>query len=181
MKKDTVVIDVELQRASVRQEGGGQEIKIGKQQFALVEFGAGEEAAAIVEHVEPGEGELGVREPAVGRSVQLPQFADVVALPAAHWRQNFLGRDGMGQIVFERPAADLSAVEFEVMESERFGGHKAVGARRRTVVALVEEVQNGLRPRWGVVAARAAGQPVRTLFLRLGAQVSGGQRVEAAG
>ena len=84
-------------------------------------------------------------------------------------------------MVCERPAADLRTVEFEVMEPECFGGDQAVRAGRRAVEALGEEIQNGLRPRWGVVAARAAGEPVRTLFLRAGAQVSTGQSVEAAG
>jgi len=53
-EKDAVVIDVELQRASVGQESGGEEVEVGEQEFALIEFGAGEEAAAIIEHVEHG-------------------------------------------------------------------------------------------------------------------------------
>lgn len=37
-EKEAVVIDVELERASMRQKGGGQKIKIGEQEFALVNF-----------------------------------------------------------------------------------------------------------------------------------------------
>jgi hypothetical protein len=65
-EENTVIIDVELQRPPVRQEGGGQKVKIRKQEFALVEFGAGEEAAAIVEHVEHGKGDFGAGKPPVG-------------------------------------------------------------------------------------------------------------------
>lgn len=37
-EEDTVVIDVKLERASVGEKGGGQKIKIGKEEFALVNF-----------------------------------------------------------------------------------------------------------------------------------------------
>jgi hypothetical protein len=74
----------------------------------------------------------------------------------------------------------LGAVEFEVVEAERFRGDKAVGARWRAVQAFVEEVQNGLGPGRGVVAAGAAGEPERSMFFSAGAEVSGGERVEAA-
>ena len=180
-EKEAVIINVELQEPSVSQKGGGQEVEAGEQQFAFVEFGAGEEAATVVEHVEHGEGEVRGWEPAVGRGIQLPKFADALALPAAHRRPNFFGRDGVGQMVLERPAADLGAVEFEVVEAERLRGDKAVGARRRAVQPFAEEVQNGLGPRRGVVAAGAAGEPGSSLFFGVGAEASGGQRVEAAG
>ena len=111
----------------------------------------------------------------------MPEFADALALPAAHRRPNFFGRDGVGQMVLESPAADLGAVEFEVVEAERFRGDKAVRARWRAVQAFVEEVQNELGPGRGVVAAGAAGEPERSLFFSAGAEVSGGERVEAAG
>ena len=117
----------------------------------------------------------------MGRGLQLPEFAHALALPAAHRRRNFFGRDGVGQMVLEGPAADLGAVEFEVVEAEGFRGDEAVGAGRRAVQAFVEEVQNGLRPGRSVVAAGAAGEPERSLFYCAGAEVSGGERVEAAG
>ena len=180
-EKEAVIINVELEGPPVGQKGGGQEVEVGQQQFALVEFGAGEEAATVVEHIEHGKGDVRGWEPAVGRGIQLPEFADALALPAAHRGPNFFGRDGVGQMVLEGPAADLGAVELEVVEAEGFGGDKAVGAGRRAVQAFVEEVQNGLGPGRGVVAAGAAGEPERPLFFGAGAEVSGGERVEAAG
>jgi hypothetical protein len=97
------------------QESGGQEVEAGEQQFTLVEFGAGEQATAIIEPIEHGAGALGVRKPAVRRGIQLPEFADLSALPAAHGSPEAFGRDGMGEVVFQGPPADLGAVEFEGM------------------------------------------------------------------
>ena len=129
-EKDTVVIDVDLERTSVGQESDGQKVEVGEQQFTLVKFGAGEEAAAIIEHVEHGKGELGVGKPAVGRGVELPEFADLSALPAAHWSQDAFRRDRMSEVVGEGPPADLSAVECEVVQAERFRRGEAVRTRR---------------------------------------------------
>ena len=64
------------------------------------------------------------------RGVELPEFADLITLPTAHGRQNFFGRDGMGEFVFDGPAADLGAVEFERVQAEGFGSSEAVRTRR---------------------------------------------------
>ena len=64
-EKDGVIIDVDLQRSAVAQESGGQEIEVGQEPFALIEFGADEHAAAIVEHIEHGELDRGVWKPGV--------------------------------------------------------------------------------------------------------------------
>ena len=53
-EKDGVVIDVNLQGSPVVQESGGEEIQVGEQEFAAIDFGTDEEAAAIVEHIEHG-------------------------------------------------------------------------------------------------------------------------------
>jgi len=86
----------------------------------------------------------------------LPEFADGGALPAAH----------------------LSAVELKGVQPERLGSGETVGAGRYVTQSLAQEVQDRLGPGGGVVAARAAGRPVRSLFLRAGAEVGGGQAVE---
>ena len=132
-EKKAVIINVELEGPAVIPEGGGQEVEVGEQQFALVKFGASEQATAIIEHVEHGTGELGMGKPAVRRGVQLPEFTNAVALPTTYRRENSFGRDRMGQMVGQGPAADLSAVEFEVVQAQGFGSHKAVGAWRLAV------------------------------------------------
>jgi len=116
-EKDAVIVDVELQGPAVRAEGGGQKIEVGKQQFSLVDFGTGEQAAAIIEHIEHGKGMFGMWKPTVGRGIQLPELANPVPLPAAHGRPNFYRWNLMGQTVGQGPTAHLGAIEFEAMQA----------------------------------------------------------------
>ena len=113
-------------------------------------------------------------------SVQLPEFADAVALPAAHCGPNFLAWDRVGQVVGQRPAADLGAVEPEVVQAQGCGGGKAVGAGGRTTQPFAQAVQHGLRPGSGVVATGAARDPASAVLVGAGAAVGGGQRVAPA-
>jgi len=71
-EENGVVIDVELERPAVGQECCGEEIQVGKKEFTFIEFGAHEEAAAIVEHVEHREVERTEWEPSVRGGVELP-------------------------------------------------------------------------------------------------------------
>ena len=151
-EKEAVIIHVKLQRAAVRQESGGQKIKAGKQKLALVKLGAGQEAAAIIKQVEHGESDFGMREPAVRRGVELPGFADLGPLPAAHRSQDAFGRDRMSHPVFDGPASNLGAVEFAGRQAQGFGSSEAVGARRRAGSSFFKEVNDRLRPGSGMVA-----------------------------
>ena len=101
-EEDGVIIDVDLQRSAVDQESGGEEIEIGQEEFSAIEFGTDEHAATIVEHVEHRKVQRAGREPAVGRSVQLPEFADLGALPAAYWGVRALGRSRMRMPLLNR-------------------------------------------------------------------------------
>lgn len=129
-KEEAVVIDIKLKGATVSQEGGGKEVKISEQEFAFIEFGAGEQAAAVIEHVEHGESDLAAWEPTMRRSVELPEFADLGALPTTHGCQNSFCRNRVSQVIFNGPAAHLGAVQFEGMEPESFRSGKAVWAGR---------------------------------------------------
>ena len=95
-----------------------------------------------------------MRKPAVRRGVELPEFADLSALPAAYGGPNFFWRDGMGEFVVQRPAADLCAVEFEGVQAEGFGSGEAVRTRRRAGQPFFEQGDDGLRPGGGMVAPR---------------------------
>ena len=178
-EKETVVIDIDLQGAAVGQERGGQEVEVGPQEFPLVKLRAGEEAAANIEQIEHGEGDPGVRKPPVRRGVELPEFADLRALPAAHGGPDFFWRDGMGELVCQCPVADLGAVEFEGVQAEGFGSGEAVRTRRRARQPFFEEFQDGRRPRAGMVATRSAGRPEGLRLLRARGVIDGGQGVEA--
>ncbi len=172
-----VVIHIELERAAVGEEGGGQEIKIGEEEFAFVKFGAGEEPAAIVQPIEPGQGLAATGEPAVGRGVELPAFAELGALPAADGGADVFGRDGVGQFIVDGPPADLGTVEFEVVEAEGFGGGEAVGTRRGAGEPFAEQCQHRWWPGLGVIAAGSARRPERFYFLGAGGVVSGGEGI----
>ena len=117
--------------------------------------------------------------PTVGRGIQLPEFADPVPLPAAHGRPNFYGRNFVSQVVGQSPTANLGAVELEAMQAQRFGSGEAVRAWREAMKSFAQELQNGLRPSRGVIAAGVARHPVRALLLRAGTEVNGGQSVES--
>ena len=84
-EKEAVEIDIDFQGQTIVDEGGGQEIEIGQEEFPFIDFGTGEEAAAIIEHVDHREQSGAVREPLVGRGIQLPEFTDPAALPTFDW------------------------------------------------------------------------------------------------
>ena len=122
-----------------------------------------------------------MRKPPVRRGVELPEFADLGALPAADGGLDFLRREGMGEPVFERPSADLGAVKFEGLQAEGFGSRKAVRTRWRAGQAFLEQVQDGLWPGGGMIAPGSAGRPEPLWLADARGVVSGGQRVKAAG
>jgi len=175
-----VMVDVDLPRSPVAQESGGEEIEVGQEAFPTIEFGTDEHAAAIVEPIEHGKVQRALGEPAMGRSVPLPEFADLGALPAAHRGGRALGRRVMRMIILDRPAADLGTVELEGMQAPGFGGGKAVGARRGAIQPFLEEVGHRLGPSGGVVATRGSRDPQARFLAGAGAQVSGGEGIEAA-
>ena len=73
----SVIIDVDLQRSSVAEKGRRKKIEVGEKEFSIVEFGTNEYSAAIVEHIKHGEIQSGWGKPAMGRSIQLPEFTDL--------------------------------------------------------------------------------------------------------
>jgi hypothetical protein len=85
----------------------------------------------------------------------------------------------VSQFVCDGPTADLCAVEFESVQAQGFGSGEAVGARRLAGEAFLEEIQNRLRPGFGVIAAGVAGRPEMFLFFRTSQKVSGKQNIEA--
>ena len=178
-EKDGVIIDVDLQRSAIDQESGGEEFQVGQEEFSAIEFGTDEHAGTIVEHIEHGKVQGAQREPAMGGSVQLPEFADLGALPATYWGVRAFGRSRMRIPVFNCPAADLCAVELEGVQSEGIGGDEAVRARRGTSQALFKQVGNRLGPSAGVVTTRGARDPQTLLLSRVGAEVIGGECIKA--
>lgn len=116
--------------------------------------------------------------PAVRRGVELPEFADERALPATHGGPDFFRRDGMGEMVFDGPAADLGAVEWEGVEAQGFGSGEAVGTGRGAGQTFFEECHDGEWPGGGVIAAGGSRLPGGLGVADAGGIVGGGQRVE---
>jgi hypothetical protein len=179
-EENGVVIDIELQGPAVGQESSGQEIQVGQKEFSIIEFGPHKKAAAIIEHIEHGKVEGAEREPMMGRGVQLPEFADLRALPAAHRSQRLARGHAMSMAVLQRPVAHLSAIELEVVKAQNFRSGEAVRARRRASQAFAKEIDNGLRPSRGVIAARAARRPGICIFVSASVQITAEQNVEPA-
>ena len=179
-EENGVVIDVDLQRSSIEEKGRGQEIQVGQEQFSIVEFGTHEQSAAVVEHVEHGKVQGGGGKPTMGGSVQLPEFSNPRALPAAHWGVRTFGRHGMGQAVFPGPMSHLSPIQLEAVQAQGFRGREAVRARRGASQTFSEQIGDRLGPLRGVVATRSSGDPELALLGRVGAQVIGRERIKAA-
>ena len=76
--------------------------------------------------------------------------------------------------------AYLSAVELEGIEAHDFGSGEAVRARWRTSQPFFKEVNDGLGPRGGVVAAGTAWGPKVFFFLSASFGESSGQNIEPA-
>jgi len=172
-KKDGVIIDVDLERASVSQEGGGKQIQIGEQEFPSINFRGDKESAAIIEHIDHGQIQRTGRKPAMGRGVQLPEFADLGALPAAHGGSHAFEGGGMLTLIFHRPETNLGAIQLEGMQSQGLGGDKTVGAGRIAKQAFLKKVNDWLGPSCGVVAAGDSWNPNPGFLSGAGEQVIG--------
>jgi len=114
-EEQAVKIDIDFQGQAVFDEGSGEEIQIGHELFPLIDSGASEDAAAVIEHVEHGKEDGRVGEPGVRRGVQLPEFTDPAALPPFDRRRGTVVGLGVGEVVFPGPAANLSPVDFVVV------------------------------------------------------------------
>ena len=178
-EKDGVIIDIKLEGPPVGEEGRREEIQVGEKEFAFIEFGTHEKSAAIVEHVEHREVESTAWEPVVRRGIELPELADLRALPTADRSRRFLSGGAVGMAVLQCPVAHLGAVELEVVEAQGFRSDEAVGARGRAIQALDQKVDDGLRPGCGVITTRVARCPNVSLLVSTGVEVAAEENVEA--
>lgn len=114
------------------------------------------------------------------RGIELPELADLGALPAANGGGGFGVGLGMGELIGLGPAPDLGAVEFEVTEAQDFTGGEAVVGGRGGAEAFTQESQDGGGPDGRVIAAGGAGGPVILRLVGAGGEVLGVQDVKAA-
>ena len=125
----------------------------------MIEACAGVETCGIVEDVEQNVLVLLIGQPEVMAGIVLPEGSKVLNLPPAHG----LGRRfvaGVGsQVVFESPAANASAVGFEVASAKEFAGSSAVGGRRFGGKELAQQIGDLWRPVWGMISSGTARFP----------------------
>jgi hypothetical protein len=164
-EEEGMEIHVDLQRQTVFDEGGREQIKVGEQVFGLVNSGSGEDTTAIIEHVDHGKGLEAVWKPGMRRGVQLPELAEVAALPAADRGCGAVIRFGMSEVMLDGPAADLSSVHAEVALTEHLAASEAVGGRGFTAEHFAQERVNLGRPVRRMIASGGARGPGGLLMM----------------
>src|ERR1019366_4827201 len=187
-EEEAVKIDIDFQRQATLDEGGGQEIQVGQEEFPFIDFRASENAAAVIEHIDHRKAVGAVGEPGVGRGIQLPEFPNATALPTLDRSRWAMVGFGVGEVVFHGPAADLSPIDLEVTFAEHFAGSKAVRSRGLATEPLLQEGVHLGRPSGRMIAARNARRPSGFLMMSTGRQIvsvklvkTGSRKAQAAG
>lgn len=118
-------------------------------------------------------------EPGMGRGIELPEGAQLEALPSAGGGRR-PGRNGrVRQVVGEGPAADGGRIEIEAKAAEEFGGDEAIRCGWADAQQLAHERLDFRRPFLCVVAPRGAGDPIGFATFGAGAKIIGVKLVEA--
>ena len=119
-------------------------------------------------------------EPWVGRGIELPQGAQLEALPSAGGGRRPWRGGRVRQVVSESPAANCGRIEIKAQATLEFGGDEAIRGGRTDAQQLAHERFDIGRPIRGVVTARGAGDPVGFATCGAGAKVIGVKLVEAS-
>ena len=178
-EEEAVAIDAEFAGQAVLGESGGQEVEVSQEVFAGINGGAGADARAVVEQVEQRVVFLVPGEPTVRGGVELPERADLQALPAAHRGGRTRRGRGMSQLLGDGPATDGGRIDFKVEAAMDFGGGAAVGGRRLGREQFAQQRFNAGRPVGGMIAAGGAGRPLLLLVVGEGAEIVAADLVEA--
>ncbi len=178
-EKEAVKVHVDFQGQSVFDKGAGEQIKVRQQVFLLIDFGGGKDAAAIIEHVDHGKGFWTVGKPTVGRGIQLPQLADVTPLPPPDGSGWAAIGFGVGAVVLDGPAPNLSPIDLVVVFAEDLAGSEAVRGCRLATEPLMQEGLDLRGPGGGMVAAREPRSPAGLLMMGAGFQIAAVEFVEA--
>jgi len=157
-KKEAVAIDVEAQGQAVGEEGAREEVEVGEQRFGGIDLRADAPAAAIVEHVEERQWRT-LGPPAMRGGVELPERTDLAALPAAHGGFGFARGPCGSEAMSAGETADGGRIKTEAKAALDLAGREAVAGGRARAEQLAQERLDGVRPKRGVIAARAAWAP----------------------
>jgi hypothetical protein len=108
----------------------------------------------------------------------LPKGAPVLHLPAFNGFRSVLVRLVRGQVVFQGPASNASAIGFEEAAPKQFTGRGAVGTGRLGTEQLAQQLSDLGRPEWTVGASGQAGYPAFSLSLIAATQVTGVEAIK---
>ena len=170
-EEEAMKIDIDFQRQATLDEGGGQEIQVGQEEFPFIDFRAGENAAAVIEHVEHRKEAGAVGEPGMGRGIQLPELPNAVALPTLDQGRWAMVGFWVGEVAGHSPAADLSPIDLEMTFAEHLAGSKAVRSWGLAAEPLLQEGIHLGRPSGCMIAAGNAGRPSGFLLTSTGRQI----------
>lgn len=81
-EEKAMAIDVKFEWQAMFHESGGKEVKVGEQVFGVINLGARADTGAIIQQIEQRIVSFVAWEPTVGSGVELPECADLEALPA---------------------------------------------------------------------------------------------------
>ena len=179
-KEQAVTIDVEFERQPVFGKGGGEEVEVSEQIVVVINGGPGANARAVIQQIEERIIFPVAGEPAVGRGIQLPERADLQALPAAQRSGRARRWQGMSQVLGDGPAAHGGGIEAEAQATMHFGGGAAIGRGRFGGEQLAQECRDAVGPVRGVVAARSSRRPAVFVVAGNGAQIVAVEFVEAS-
>ncbi len=115
----------------------------------------------------------------MGCGVQLPQFTNLTALPAAHRSRGAVIRFGVDQTVFESPATNLGTIDLELTLAQDLAGGEALGCGRFATQAFA---QNRVHLGWpvrSIIASRNLCCPMRLLMMRASLEIITVKLVEA--
>ena len=179
-KEQAVAIDIKFQRQAVFEEGGGEEVKVSQQVFAVIDGGPGADARAVIEQIQERIIFRVAGEPAMGCGIKLPERPDLQALPTAHGSGRARGWQGMSQTLGDGPAADGGGIDEVAQAALHFGGGAAIGRGRAGREQLAQEGLGAGWPVRGVVAAGSSRGPAVLVVAGHGAQIVAIELVEAS-
>lgn len=178
-EKEAVAIDVEAQREAVGEEGAREEVEVSQEALGGIDAGAEAAAAAIIEHIEQRQ-RRAIGPPAVRGGVELPERADLAALPAADGCPGLALGLGGSEAVGEGKAADGGGIEVEAQAALYLAGGEAVAGGRARAEELAQEWLDLRGPGRGMIAARGARHPGALGARGTGAQIVGMEFVETS-
>ncbi len=133
----------------------------------------------IVDESKEGRLALLIWEPAVRRSIILPELADVLDLPATDWAARLFAGTGRRQALTQSPAAHRGAMDNEAMTAKDLRSGKAIRARRQGAEQLAQRCRDQIGQRHPLVATRRGRTPTTATAFGAGGQIGSVEFVKA--